>query len=309
MGSAGVDAYDGSSLASSQNVVVVTVNYRLGVLGYLALDGVSSGQMGVLDQRLALAWVSSNIAAFGGDPTHITLWGWSAGADSVLFHLVSEGSWSFFSSAILTSGSGGNQYFTVQQGQEFAQLFATAAGCEPSNVTCFEFLSTADIVAAQINASAVVRQNGTLSISMPWAPYIDGIELTASPMDLIQQGKFNRVPIIFGDVSSEQHMYVYESYTSPQPQSVFDALVTSIFTPTYAPLVEARYPVNISASPIDSRPQINEVKSDYIYVCPNRRLAALASFHMPGQVYTYWFNHSYEEYDAWGPYSPYCWNV
>ena len=111
------------------------------------------------------------------------------------------------------------------------------------------------------------------------------------------------------DASSEQHMYVYGSYTTPQSQAVFDELVSSIFTPMYAPLVEARYPVDNSTSPVDSRPQINDVKSDFIYVCPNRRLAALASFHMPGQVYTYWFNHSYEEYDSWGPYSPYCWGV
>jgi carboxylesterase type B len=309
VGSAGVDAYDGGPLAAAQSVVVVTVNYRLGVLGYLALDGVSSGQMGVLDQRLAMQWVHSNIAAFGGDPSRVTLWGWSAGADSVLFHLVSEGSWPYFHAAILTSNSGGNEYFTVQQGNAFAELFAAAAGCAPSNTTCFTALSTSDIVVAQTNASSVVRQNGTLSISMPWAPYIDGIELVDTPMELVAQGRFSRVPVVFGNASSEQHMYVYGSYTTPQSQAVFDDLVSSIFTPMYAPLVEARYPVDNSTSPVDSRPQINDVKSDFIYVCPNRRFAALASFHMPGQVYTYWFNHSYEEYDSWGPYSPYCWGV
>src|SRR5215813_12627894 len=89
-GAGSLPAYDGSYLAASGNVVVVTLNYRLGALGFLTVPELGlTGNYGILDQRMALQWVAENIAAFGGDPTKVTIFGESAGAMSVGLHLFS----------------------------------------------------------------------------------------------------------------------------------------------------------------------------------------------------------------------------
>ncbi|XP_039581565.1 cholinesterase-like, partial [Passer montanus] len=93
-GAASLDVYDGRFLAAAEGVLVVSMNYRVGALGFLALPGhpEAPGNVGLLDQRLALRWVQANIAAFGGDPGAVTLFGESAGAASVGLHLLSGGS-------------------------------------------------------------------------------------------------------------------------------------------------------------------------------------------------------------------------
>uniref|UniRef100_A0A087Y3R1 Carboxylic ester hydrolase n=1 Tax=Poecilia formosa TaxID=48698 RepID=A0A087Y3R1_POEFO len=106
-GTSTLDVYQGHFLCKSQNVVVVSMNYRLGPLGFLAINGNQHirGNQGLLDQRLALKWVVDNIAAFGGDPKKITIFGESAGAASVGFHLVSPGSQGLFQRAVMQSGA------------------------------------------------------------------------------------------------------------------------------------------------------------------------------------------------------------
>ena len=103
---------DGAFLANEQNIIVVKMNYRLGVLGFWYLEEKEKGQdfqgnWGLLDQRLAMKWVYENIAAFGGDPDSITLSGCSAGGQSVWLHLQEEASWGYFQKAIAHSSPGG----------------------------------------------------------------------------------------------------------------------------------------------------------------------------------------------------------
>ncbi|NWI68804.1 ACES Acetylcholinesterase, partial [Todus mexicanus] len=106
-GAASLDVYDGRYLAAAEGVVVVSMNYRVGALGFLALPGhpEAPGNVGLLDQRLALRWVQSNIAAFGGDPAAVTIFGESAGAASVGLHLLAPASRGLFRRAVLQSGS------------------------------------------------------------------------------------------------------------------------------------------------------------------------------------------------------------
>ncbi|NXT62289.1 ACES Acetylcholinesterase, partial [Chaetops frenatus] len=106
LGAASLDVYDGRFLAAAEGVLVVSMNYRVGALGFLALPGhpEAPGNVGLLDQRLALRWVQDNIAAFGGDPGAVTLFGESAGAASAGLHLLSGGSRGLFRRAVLQSG-------------------------------------------------------------------------------------------------------------------------------------------------------------------------------------------------------------
>jgi para-nitrobenzyl esterase len=102
-GSGGAPVYDPSGLVAEGGVVVVTVNYRLGILGFLAIDGVSPANLGLLDQIEALRFVADNIAAFGGDPNNVTVFGQSAGGDSIACLMAADGAAGLFHRAILQS--------------------------------------------------------------------------------------------------------------------------------------------------------------------------------------------------------------
>ena len=109
----GVTMYDGSVLASTQDVVVVTIAFREGAFGFLAVGDIP-GQWGILDQRLGLEWIQANIVEFGGDPEQVTLFGQSSGATSVSVHLVSPDSWPLFQYAILESNPSGMPTLTFE---------------------------------------------------------------------------------------------------------------------------------------------------------------------------------------------------
>ncbi|KAJ6560950.1 cholinesterase [Mycena sp. CBHHK59/15] len=139
--------FDGGNLVSRGDVVVVTINYRLGALGFLALDdGVTNGNYGLADQITALEWVHSHIASFGGDPSRVTIFGQSAGAGSVRALLGAPPAFGLFRGAIAQSNLAGfgfastySDYFTIQQEVEVAaSKFVIEAGC--GNVTSAEVL-------------------------------------------------------------------------------------------------------------------------------------------------------------------------
>ncbi len=142
-------AYDGTDLAS-RGVVVVTLNYRLGPLGFLSTgDDSSTGNYGLMDQRLALQWVKDNIAEFGGDPTKVTLFGHDVGANSILQHLAMSESRDLFSRAILQSISSSYPLESVNN-VEHAEALAAAVGCVDSEyVDCLRALPLYDLMNGQ----------------------------------------------------------------------------------------------------------------------------------------------------------------
>src|SRR3954447_5785619 len=128
------DQHDGALLARSNGIVVVSLNYRLGVFGFLALPSLSaeapdhsSGDYGILDQQAAIRWVHRNIAAFGGDPRRVTINGESAGGWSVCGHLTSPGSRGLFSAAIIQSGSCAS--IPEAQAEQNGTSLAESVGC------------------------------------------------------------------------------------------------------------------------------------------------------------------------------------
>ncbi|KAJ6526421.1 cholinesterase [Mycena capillaripes] len=140
--------FDGGNLASRGDVVVVTINYRLGALGFLALDdGVTNGNYGLADQITALKWVQAHIASFGGDPSRVTIFGQSAGAGSVRALLGSPPAFGLFAGAIAQSNLAGfayastySEYFTIEQEVDVAAgKFVVEVGC--GNGTTAEVLA------------------------------------------------------------------------------------------------------------------------------------------------------------------------
>ena len=139
--------YDPSALVNS-GVIVVTLNYRLGALGFLthpALAG--AGNYGLMDQQAALKWVQTNIASFGGNPGNVTLFGQSAGGMSTLAQISSPLSAGLFHKAIVQSGAYNLQPLTISTAQALGQTFASATGCASQTAACLQALPVSTILA------------------------------------------------------------------------------------------------------------------------------------------------------------------
>ncbi|KAM3919004.1 cholinesterase-like [Leptodactylus fuscus] len=184
-GSSASDMYDGSVLAASEEVIVVSMNYRVGAFGFLALRGNTKapGNAGLFDQRLALQWVHENIAAFGGNPESITIFGHSAGAASVGFHVISPGSHSYFKRAILQSGAPtANWAFDSHEMSrklsiQFAKLLNCPTEDEDATIACLQKVDAKDLVDKQILRATV--------------PVLDNDFLKDIPQNLVKQSIVN----------------------------------------------------------------------------------------------------------------------
>jgi para-nitrobenzyl esterase len=193
-------------LAREADAVVVSINYRLGVFGFLAPPTDASGAghvLGLEDQRLAMRWVKANIAAFGGDPENITLAGESAGAASVCMHLMApEKTRGLFHRAIIQSGSCATSLRTLPQAERFAAKVAKEAGCTDPNtaLACLKSIEPQRLIAAGAKAAS-----GEL---IAFAPFTGSGSVPRPTLDALQAGDFLRVPVLNGFTRDEMRLYV-----------------------------------------------------------------------------------------------------
>ncbi|XP_075994473.1 cholinesterase-like [Genypterus blacodes] len=199
-GTSSLDIYDGRFLSQSEDIVVVSMNYRLGALGFLALPHNNNmrGNAGLLDQRLAINWVVKNIAAFGGDPSKVTLFGESAGSASVGYHLLSPGSQGLFQRAVMQSGSPNAPWAGISKKEAWDRslMLAKLLGCplSPSiNLElCLQKANPKEIVTKQFE----IRQPAFMSSD--FVPHADGYFLPHEPEVLLQTGSLPKKEVLFG---------------------------------------------------------------------------------------------------------------
>ncbi|HLK37970.1 MAG TPA: carboxylesterase family protein [Polyangiaceae bacterium] len=181
-GSGGSMPYGGAQLVPKGNVVVVTLNYRVGALGFFASGALAAegsggaGNYGILDQRAALQWVQTNIANFGGDKNSVTLFGESAGGNSTCIHLVSPGSQGLFQRAIVESGLCTKPAETLSGAETVGDAFASALGCSGSGaLACLRALTPAAVTMGPANAPPMLpggsftRTTPRAASSSPWS--------------------------------------------------------------------------------------------------------------------------------------------
>jgi para-nitrobenzyl esterase len=254
MGSGGVPLYDGITFASRHDIVVVTINYRLGLFGFLLTDQRDQGNCGLLDQIAALRWVRDNIAAFGGDPSSVTVMGESAGAISIANLLAMPAARGLFHRAILQSGAGA----LVPPSRADAEQVAAQVVAELGSPAA----APADkILAVQ---ALLMRQRGLTAI----APYVDGVNIVTGPRQAALAGTIAAVPLLMG--------------TNRDEWALFDALL-----PGTAKIVEAQIRARIG----DAAPDAmiagyrvpSELAGDVSFRIPAVRLAEAH----PAPVYFY----------------------
>jgi para-nitrobenzyl esterase len=205
-------AYNGSTLAQ-KGVIVVTPNYRLGALGFLAHPGLdnesarnASGNYGILDQQAALAWVQKNIGAFGGDPSRVTLFGQSAGGESVLIHVASPESKWLFQQAIGESGpfwaDGAiiNATHSKADAEQFGVAYAESLGYSgPDAIAGMRTLSPAALINATPSSSSSFWSTHTVEFE----PTIDGWILPDTLDNLYRSHRENPVSLMIGSNAND----------------------------------------------------------------------------------------------------------
>jgi para-nitrobenzyl esterase len=286
------DDYDDATKLVQRNVVVVTINYRLGALGFLAHPALSaespdhiSGNYGIEDQQAALRWVRRNISAFGGNPDNVTIFGQSAGGFSTLANLVSPTATGLFHRAIVESGAYRLTQPTLAQTEPAGVAFANAVGCNQS--------TTAAVIAClrSLSVATVLTNQGLTFVGFGPLPNIDGKVLTRSIQTALGSGQFSRVPLMNGTNHDEWRLIVGLEFDLAGGPVTGDAYLAAIAAtigtsnPGVVGAVAAQYPLTSFTSPDLA---VGALGTDAIFACPGHFADQLASPFVP--TFAYEFN-------------------
>ena len=288
IGSGADAAYDGQKLAEATSSVVVTINYRLGPLGFFAHSDLetedaahpSTGMYGFEDQRAAMAWTRANIAAFGGDAAKVTVFGESAGGISACLHLVAPASDGLFDRAIIESGGcAGVSATTSADAKTHGDALVTALGCDGADpITCMRGKTTEEIVTA-LPVTPFDLANG-------WSPNVDGFDLPSDPAVLLASGDIADVPVLLGSNDDEGSLFF--AFGNPVTDDATYLAYVEQFYPGQGAAILAEYP---SATYGSAKAAAIEAFGDGGFVCPARRTArALAN--AGRATWLYHFNHA-----------------
>jgi len=265
----------------SHRAIVVTINYRLGALGFLAHPALAdhpggpSGNYGLMDQQAALRWVQANISKFGGNPRNVTLFGESAGGLSVLSQLASPGARGLFARAIVESGTYTLTPVSLAKAESAGEAFAASVGCASQSAACLRILPASTILKYQDAGG--------------YRPNIDGQVLTESLQSAFASGNFNRVPVIIGTNHDERRLFVAiaqlagDQVTSANYESMIES---SLDVPaSTATEVVAHYPLSAYPNPALA---FAAVGTDDSFACDALTADESLSKYVP--TYSYEFN-------------------
>ncbi len=282
---AGVLLYDGTALARETGAVVVTIQYRLNVLGFLVHPGVSSGNLGLLDQIAALRFVQANIRAFGGDPARVLLFGESAGAMDTCALLVSPAARGLYSAALMESGA--CVAATVATREVQGRDVVARAGCASAADigACLRGLSSEALVRAKPGSVNIATSTGT-----DYGPTIDGTVLPDAPLTLLRSGDHAAVPTIIGSNRDE----TYGAVPRLPSCASYETTVRATF-PVVAGSVLGMYPCASYPSP---REAFASLTTDLRFTCTARKAARALAMSGRAPVYRYYFSQRLENAPA-----------
>ncbi|KAI0534547.1 sterol esterase [Xylaria digitata] len=296
--------YDATSLilngvAQKKPFIFVAVNYRVGGFGFLPgkevlADG--AGNLGLLDQRMGLEWAQDNIAAFGGDPTKVTIWGESAGSISVYNQMALYGGNNtykgnkLFRAAIMNSGSVvPADRLDCSRCQDIYDKVVKSAGCSGSKDT-LQCLRAADHDTFLNAANSVPGALSYTSVALSYLPRPDGVALPDSPDVLARNGQYAAVPMIIGDLEDEGTLFSLFQSNITTEAKLIDYLSTVFFqmatrnqvaelVGTYSPALSAGSPfrTGILNSPYSQFKRLAAILGDAVFTLTRRVFLEIAT--------------------------------
>lgn len=229
--------YNGSKI-SQNGVVVVSANYRVGAFGYLATgrEGIN-GNFGLMDQVAALQWVQQNIAAVGGDPTQVTVFGESAGAMSIGLLLTTEHAKGLFHRAIMESNVAGMNYRNLTEAALIADAFCSQLNCSACSAACLRAAPVQSVMDSWNSATGNVPVWVLANIKhildgfLDTGPTRDGVYVPFEPMAAVEAGTWwgKDVDIILGTNSNEGETFVFDGVNFPLPNFLAEIAYWGIF--------------------------------------------------------------------------------
>jgi para-nitrobenzyl esterase len=282
MGWSTASLYDGARLATAGPMVVVSLNYRLGSLGWLAHPQIGANA-GRLDQLAALRWVARNISAFGGDPDRVTVAGQSAGALNVMGLLVAPGAPGLFARAIVQSPPVFDVAHDPALGQEWAEALSAAAGGRAGTFdhAALERLAPHELVALAEELLATPAFAGTRGGALPM---LDSATLPVSPADAPQA--LVDIPVLVGHTHDEATFFFRAGGRTPPPPERLAAVVGHLPGITDAPATIERY--RAAGTPEDDL--LIRIATDAMIAEPTARWAAQRAA-AGGRVHRYRVDH------------------
>jgi para-nitrobenzyl esterase len=276
--------FDGTRLARDGDVVVVTINHRLNVFGYLAIGGkdprfADAGTAGVLDMVAALRWVRDNAAAFGGDPGNVTIFGQSGGAAKVTALMAMPAARGLFHKAIVQSCSGGLRLDGPEEADRQAQALATQLGL-------------AEISGPALQAVPMERLlNAMKGVADPFRPVLDGRNFTQNPFDPAAPATAADIPLMIGNAATETRLYMAADMAnfSLDAAEVERRLARwlQIDAANASQLMDAYRTQEPDATPSDL---LAAITTDYNYRRNTMRVAELQAIQAKAPVYAYVFD-------------------
>lgn len=285
----GAVLYNGKYIAARKDMVVVTINYRLGALGFMAHPAVAaastsktSGNYGLMDQILALEWVRDNIEKFGGDPNNVMVFGESAGAVNTSLLLTAPTAKGLFHRAGIQSGSPVASPYLV--GENFGKSFASRMGCATGTLEqqlqCLKAVPIAKIVAELESPLSGGK------VTLGWGPVIDGLILPKDPALVFATGQQNKMPVMLGSNADEMSLSSPLVVTPAQVRTLFDTSVPEAYEEEGLILYP---PGNTNAQ---ARQSYVQALTDAQFTSPARRLARGLDVNQNEAVWRYFFSHA-----------------
>lgn len=283
--------YESERFVNTTNVVLVFIQYRLGILGFFATGKGPNdikGNFGIQDQRLAINWIKDNIDAFGGDPNEITLFGQSAGGQSTALHYLSADMQPIIKRAIIQSAPLTIPFRTYDEYIAPNVFLAQELNCSTGDFACYRRASHQEIVAAQRVINNKVTSFKLLLFFEPWVPVIDNVLVQGQLLDLVTKTTFPLKELIIGTLTEEAIFFIYEGWTKPVADTAYAEVLAAAFGKN-ALKVFQRFPP-ISG---DQRPLLSRLATEWVFACSNRAFARKAGSYM------YAFGYPLD-FDGWG---------
>lgn len=292
IGSGADPRYWGDSFVTdpSTPVVYVTLNYRMGILGFYSGD--AGANVGFQDQQMALRWVRDNIEAFGGNPKEVTLSGQSAGAMSVQVHLVAPGSRGLFHRAFMAS-TVGLHYRNLTENKAFVDSAAHSVGCFglfQDQVSCMRKRKASVLDAAAVASGYLFHLQSACDECdnlLPWTPVVDGVVIPHPPLDMIREGKHARVPVVVSTVRNESLAFVPGILRGIADIKLGYDLAMGVLFRDNAATVKAHYAAAPDSAGMNLTTRLALAITDTLFTCYGRYIARLLATDSPTYLSTF----------------------